>query len=136
VLNLGDYPAVASKTGVAGDIETATPLSTDKNKLLRQINDSDSAARIMAVLAQMADEKKAGDRLAQKAAAMTKADWAYLADKMANARPTERQTLAGLVARAYGTRSVARDAMRDLGLWESTDPFHVAVRTKILDLKP
>lgn len=140
VAALGLKPALATKAAETvdpkGDIATSSLLSPDEREVLRQINSTDSAAKIMGVLTRMAEEKKAGDRLAQKGKDMTKTDWAYLAAKMEQARQSDRVALAALVARTFGSRTAGREAMQSLGIWDSSVSFYISVQTKVNALAP
>ena len=119
------------------DISASAALTAEQREVLGKITSTDSAKRIMDVLAQFAEEKKAGDRLAQKMGKdLTAADWNFLAARMATARPTDRITLAAILAKDYASRTAGREAMQAMGIWDSGDNFFISVKTKIEALKP
>ena len=136
VIAMGTKAAAAAHAAKAtgnGDISKAPELNGAEREVLGRINNADNAKTIKAVIAQMAEEKRAGDRLAAMAGKVpTLADLTALGTHMDKARQTDRIAVAGLAAELFGNRTVGREALRAMGVWESKDVFIASVRTKVL----
>ena len=135
VIAMGTEAAAASHAARAtgnGDISKDPELNAAKREVLGRINTAVNAGVIMGVVAQMAEEKKAGDRLEGLGGKPPSlADLTYIAAQMAKARASDRIRLAALLVDDYPDRSSAIEAMKAMGIWESKDDFFTAVRTKI-----
>ncbi|NBD31172.1 MAG: hypothetical protein GVY31_14195 [Alphaproteobacteria bacterium] len=135
VLLSADSAAVAAaRASPTQDISTTDKLTQSEKDVVRQVNTNANAAAIKAIVDRFVEEKRAADRLAEKSGNLTRTDMAYFTRKMSDARPTDRVAFAALVAADYGTRDSARDAMRDMGIWDSSNAFYTSLRTKVLAL--